>query len=103
MTTQEKAALICSVAASTHTFKPYSQIAYELGFKIKRIKTHDNNLGEPIFEYEGPDMKAVNIAAQAWLSIDGAALDLGGPNDPRRDAAAEAMIRDGFKGWDEKE
>jgi hypothetical protein len=39
---------------------------------------------------------AYQLACLAWLDVDGGHLDLAGPNDPCRDAEAEAMLRTGW-------
>lgn len=45
---------------------------------------------------EGVTWDAYQLGCLAWIAVDGGALDLTGPNDVRRDAEAEAMLRCGW-------
>jgi hypothetical protein len=45
---------------------------------------------------EGVTWDAYQLGCLAWLDVDGGHLDLAGPNDPCRDAEAEALLRCGW-------
>lgn len=51
---------------------------------------------ELALEY-GFSYQARELAAEAWIAVDGATLELDGPNDPYRDLEAEALLR--VDGW----
>lgn len=86
---RDKAARICEAAATPETHaQNYAKTAADIGLDVKYDEKDDTG--------EGPDMEAVEMAAQAWLEVDPEPLGIISPNDPRRDAAAAKMLREGW-------
>lgn len=77
---REAAILICAVYASTPGL-------VNSGYTVAQLLGLEGRLA----------IDAANLAAAAWLEVDGEALGLDGANDPRRDAEAEALLQEGWE------
>ena len=87
---REKAARICEAAATPETTaQNYAKTAADIGLDV----TYDEDTDDG----EGPDMEAAEMAAVAWLKVDPEPLGITSVHDPRRDAEAARMLREGWE------
>lgn len=82
---REKAARVCEAAATPETTaQNYAKTAADIGLDVRYDEETDCG--------EGPDM-----AAEAYLKVDPEPLGITSIADPRRDAEAARMLREGWE------
>lgn len=88
---RERAARICEAASASEacSAQHYALTAAQLGMDVVYYEDTDDGIGA--------DMDAVELAAIAWLRVDPEPHGITNSSDPKRDAVAAQMLREGWE------